>query len=150
MEILLTKLWLYNDWANKSLINSFELQSSEISGKSMHLLCHIMNAQMIWVDRITGVKTSVGVWDDHDLETCKTMHGKASAQIKQEIENRGYELQRTIHYVNTKGLHFENQFDDILLHIFNHGTYHRAQIAQDLRINEIEPTGTDYIAFVRQ
>jgi uncharacterized damage-inducible protein DinB len=149
METLLNKLWLYNDWANKSLINSLELRVTEIPGKSMHLLSHIMNAQIIWIDRITGTRSSVGVWDDHDLETCKNMHARASAQIKQEIENRESDQQQTIEYVNSRGLHFENQFDDILLHIFNHGTYHRAQIAQDLRINELDPIGTDYIAFVR-
>ncbi|SEB04650.1 DinB family protein [Pedobacter hartonius] len=149
MNTLFNKLWQYNDWANQSLISSFEQQATAIPSKSLHLLSHIMNAQTIWAHRIRGVQATVGVWDDHDLETCKNMHQQSSAQLRQEIESPEADLQQKIQYVNTKGLHFENQLDDILLHIFNHGTYHRAQIAQDLRINELEPNNTDYIAFVR-
>jgi len=149
MKTLFNKLWLYNDWANQSLMSSLEQQATAIPVKSLHLLSHIMNTQLIWLDRIRGIQPTLGVWDDHDLETCKSMHEQASAQLKQEIKNREPDFQQMIRYINTRGLHFENQLDDVLLHIFNHGTYHRAQIAQDLRINGSEPVTTDYIAFVR-
>lgn len=149
MEPLFNKLWLYNDWANKSLIHSIRLQTGDIPYKTMHLLSHIMNAQLVWMERIKGVQTSVGIWDDHDLDTCAKMHEKASAGIKEEIVDRTAELQQIIRYTSSKGIAFENQMDDILMQIFNHGTYHRGQIAQDLRINAMEPIGTDYIAFLR-
>ncbi|WP_414711827.1 DinB family protein [Sphingobacterium sp. UBA1498] len=44
---------------------------------------------------------------------------------------------------------FHNKVNDILLHVFNHGTYHRAQIASEMRRNGVEPINTDYITFIR-
>ena len=38
---------------------------------------------------------------------------------------------------------------EILLHIVNHSTYHRAQVAKELRANGFEPINTDYITYVR-
>lgn len=104
---------------------------------------------MIWLARIREIPVSVGVWDEHDLETCKKMHQQASAQIKSEIDSRITMLQQTVKYKTTKGVPYEDHIDDILLHLFNHGTYHRGQIAQDLRLNGFEPINTDYITFLR-
>ena len=39
--------------------------------------------------------------------------------------------------------------EDILIQVFNHGTYHRAQVAKDLRGNGLAPVNTDYITYVR-
>lgn len=150
MKTLFNKLWQYNDWANKSLIDSMSQQEVLLSGKSLQLLSHIMNAQLIWIERIKGIKPKLGVWDEHDLNTCRRLHQLASGQIKEEIENRESDWQEIIRYCNSLGQHFETQLDDILIHVFNHGTYHRAQIAQDLRINELAPIGTDYIVFARK
>ncbi|SDK95848.1 DinB family [Sphingobacterium mizutaii] len=36
---------------------------------------------------------------------------------------------------------------DIMFHIINHSNYHRAQIATELRKQEIEPIQTDYIKY---
>jgi uncharacterized damage-inducible protein DinB len=149
MEIILNKLWQYNDWANTSLLSSLEQQGTALPGTSLHLISHIMNAQMIWLNRIRGLPQQYGVWDDHDLHTCRNMHEEASPLLKQEIANHAAELQKIIHYTNTRGISYENKLDDIFLQIFNHGTYHRAQIAQNSRINAQEPINTDYINFAR-
>jgi len=73
MESLFNKLWLYNDWANTSLISSLKNQSEAVPYKSIHLLSHMMNAQLIWVSRIQGMQASVAVWDDHDLDKCRSL-----------------------------------------------------------------------------
>ena len=150
MKTFFNKLWQYNDWANLSLIDSMAQQEEVLPHKSLQLLSHIMNAQLIWIERIKGVISKHGVWDEHDLATCRKLHLLSSEQIQAEIENRKTDWQETILYSNSLGQHFETQLDDILLHVFNHGTYHRAQIAQALRINELTPLGTDYITFARK
>lgn len=38
---------------------------------------------------------------------------------------------------------------DIMFHIVNHSTYHRAQIATELKDHGIEPLKTDYILYKR-
>lgn len=151
MEAIFDKLWLYNDRANISLLDSLEKQrhTQNLPSKSLRLLSHIVNTQMIWLGRIREIPASVGVWEEHDLETCKKMHQQASIQIKKEIDSRIAMLQQTVKYKTTKGVPYEDHIDDILLHLFNHGTYHRGQIAQDLRLNGLEPINTDYITFLR-
>lgn len=59
-------------------------------------------------------------------------------------------LAEIIVYANTKGEAFQTAIHDIMIQVFNHGTYHRAQIACNLRQGGLEPVNTDYITFVRQ
>ena len=86
MKTFFNKLWQYNDWANLSLIDSMAQQEEVLPHKSLQLLSHIMNAQLIWIERIKGVISKHGVWDEHDLATCRKLHLLSSEQIQAEIE----------------------------------------------------------------
>ncbi|MCD0487605.1 hypothetical protein LPB86_05155 [Pedobacter sp. MC2016-14] len=150
MDNFLKQMWLYNDWANKLLFESFKQNEARVPYACMHLLSHIMNAQSRWLSRLEIRKASTGVWDDHSLETCVAMHtntadGIAAQIAKQEANPESAPLK----CYTTDGREFQNNINDILLHIFNHGTYHRAQIAQEMRKNGLDPVNTDYIQFVR-
>ena len=59
------------------------------------------------------------------------------------------DLDRDIHYSNSKGDQFSTRASDILQHLIIHGQHHRAQIAVVLRLNGIEPPRTDYIYYLR-
>lgn len=59
-------------------------------------------------------------------------------------------LEELISYSNSKGEMFSNTIDDVLFHVINHSTYHRAQIATDLKIAQIESANTDYILYRRK
>jgi uncharacterized damage-inducible protein DinB len=58
-------------------------------------------------------------------------------------------LTETINYRNSKGAMFGNITRDILFHIINHSTYHRAQIAFEFKQNNLEPIVSDYIFYKR-
>ncbi|MFC3356180.1 DinB family protein [Sphingobacterium zeae] len=45
---------------------------------------------------------------------------------------------------------FHNKVNDILLHVFNHGTYHRAQIASEMRRNSVELKGIHNFQFYNE
>lgn len=141
------QLWLYNDWANKLLLNVMELHEETLPAPCLHLFSHIVNTQMIWLSRINGEPSPVAVWEDHPLSTCGSYHKLSSAGLQQKIDGSSGEI--TVGYANTKNISFQNSLQDILLHIFNHGTYHRAQIATEMKRNGLEPVNTDYITFVR-
>lgn len=53
-------------------------------------------------------------------------------------------------YANSEGTPFETPLRDILTHVANHGTHHRAQIVLVLREAKIAPPPTDYIFYVRK
>lgn len=149
MENLFNRLWLYNNWANQSLFKLFEQYGPQLPANCLHLLSHIVNTQLVWLSRLNGEAAALKPWDDHSLEECRLLHEQSAAQLKQEIENISVQPDQKLRYTNTQGITFENSSSDILLHVFNHATYHRAQIAQELRRNGLEPINTDYISFVR-
>lgn len=143
-------LWSYNDWANKLVIKTMKSQINTLPPKCLLLLSHIVNAQIIWLCRLNGQIPDLGVWDEHNLITCEKYHNLASAGLGEKIRKyKDYEIHR-IQYKNTKNDEFDNSIEDILLHTFNHGTYHRAQIAAEMRKNGLEPISTDYILFIRK
>lgn len=148
MELQLKKLWLYNNWANMLVIENMLSNSNVVPAKCLLLLSHIINTQMIWASRINGEKSNLGVWDTHTLQECQKYQNKSAELLLNLIidyHNHG----RIIQYTNSKNLSFENSLEDILLHVFNHGTYHRAQIASEMRLNGFEPLNTDYITYQR-
>jgi uncharacterized damage-inducible protein DinB len=112
------------------------------------LFSHIVNAQTRWISRINGTTPSFGVWQLHDLETCRILLEESANGLTQleQMENIGDQI---IKYSTTTDVHFETSIADILLHVFNHGTYHRAQIAKEMKQHNIQPVSTDYIQFVR-
>ena len=59
------------------------------------------------------------------------------------------DLDKMIHYNNTKGEASVNSVRDILFHVINHSTYHRGQIATEFRQNGLDPLVTDYIYYKR-
>ena len=145
----LYQLWIYNNWANQLLIDALKNQPEAIPSKCLHLLSHLTNAQSIWTSRLDGKVPDVGVWEEYSLADCERHHIQSSTALTQIIAGYKEGEQVSVSYTNTKNEPFTNSLLDILLHIFNHGTYHRAQIAAEMRRNGLEPINTDYITFAR-
>jgi len=145
----LVQLWLYNDWANGLLIAKMKKEAERLPANCLRLLSHIMNAQLIWLYRLNSQPSPVGVWDEHSLVKREHYHQLASTGLGIKIKEYNTRASEVVSYQNTKHEHFQNLYGDLLLHVLNHGTYHRAQIATEMRNNGIEPINTDYISFVR-
>lgn len=145
----LEQLWLYNNWANDILFKTFESYGDGMPASCLRLLSHISNAQSTWLNRINGEKQVVGLWDVHDLAACKKLLAETSQGLKAAMERHADDLDIKIEYANSQGRVFQNSLFDILFQVFNHGTYHRAQIAMEMRMNGLQPVNTDYINFLR-
>lgn len=152
LQAMLRKLCAYNNWANSLLLDALTdasaIHSAVIPDYCITLLSHIANAQIIWTSRIRGTAPEVSVWQVHDLNTCRAMLLKSAKDLKDIVEN-DTSHDRIIKYKTFTAEPFETALTDILLHVFNHGTYHRAQIAKEMKIQGIKPVNTDYIQFVR-
>ena len=59
------------------------------------------------------------------------------------------EFSKVVEYKNIKGDSFKNTLSDIIAHVFNHSSYHRGQIAQQVKKSNGKPAITDFIAFAR-
>ena len=92
----------------------------------------------------------LNLWVDEGLAACAE-RAEASAQRWQSVLDgrAATDLDQPIAYTNSKGISFETPLRDLLSHVVNHSTHHRAQIALVLRDANIAPPLTDYISFVR-
>lgn len=147
-ENLFFDLFDYNHQMNAKLIESFENHLSSVPQKALFLFSHIQNAHHIWNARINGIKPLHEVFQEHQIEILKELNEENYRTSMEILKNKNPE--EIIHYTNTKGQSFSNTIQDILFHVINHSTYHRAQIATLFRQHNLEPIPTDYISFKRK
>ena len=55
-----------------------------------------------------------------------------------------------VNYRNSKGEQWSSRVEDILTHVLFHSTYHRGQIAMQMRASGLTPACTDFIYAVRE
>lgn len=147
---VLKNLSEYNIWANQTMLDVFSGLPS-VPNNAARIFSHALNAQAIWIARITGTQSPVKVWQEHSLEELKKLHASASYKIAELVSNADeQEFNRLIEYKNSQGNQYSTRVLDILTHAFNHATYHRAQVATDLRKNGHTPPNTDYVTYVRE
>ena len=108
---------------------------------------HIVNAHQIWNARIL-TEQELGVWQMNEWDDVLAIHNANYAKTIQIINQ--VDMGLVLQYANSSGLRFSNKIKDILFHVINHSTYHRAQIATELKNSGIEPILTDYIFYKRQ
>lgn len=142
-------LFKYNNWATKATIQSINEISSP-SERIISLISHILAAQQIWFSRIIGEKSTLSPWEVYTIEECLKISEIVNERYTNFLEHASDEgLEKIIHYSNTRGERFENSIKDILTHVINHSTYHRAQIALLVKEAGSSPAVTDYIVYQR-
>ena len=132
---------------NQRLIDLNSKNLNQVNVKSVDLLNHILNAHQIWNARINN-QVSFEVWQKHNFSDLVEINDSNFKNTLQIIDSRN--LEELISYSNSKGEIFSNTIDDVLFHVINHSTYHRAQIITDLKISQLEPANTDYIFYRRK
>ncbi len=144
-------LFDYNDWANRRVINSLK-ENSPVNEKTYSLFSHTIIAQILWLNRLKKEDYEIkDFWQLLGLNELDKLIGRSTLDWKTFIKMQDEkELQSIYSYHNSKGKRYENTLAQIMTHVINHSTYHRAQIAIFLREENINPPPTDYIAFFRE
>ena len=150
MKKYFVKLFEYTDWANKRVIEALKKQSVD-DAKIFSLLGHVLAAQFIWLNRIKALSPPpYKLWADYSLQELEAMAGEAGKQWLTYLrETQAENFDRELHYKNYSGDPFVNNVEMIMVHVANHGTYHRAQIAMLMRQKGLEPVNTDFITYDR-
>lgn len=147
----------YDRWASNRLLQAMESEGIE-NPKALRLFMHTFDAQQVWHDRIRHsifkekFDNSLPSYQDGDLSVAKAKEKMDEVHIKLDrlidyIEEA--RLEKSIAYASLEGGQYLNSLEDILTHIVNHGTHHRAQISALLRSEGHTPPQTDYIYFTR-
>lgn len=159
-EILM--LFDYSAWANRRILDAAEgLSQAQFTalagldyGSLRGTLVHILSAQSIWRKRCQeGISPSNPLVEDAFptlavLRERWSEEERAMAAFLASLTDA--DLQRTIHYRTTKGAPYEDPLWQLLLHVINHGTQHRAEAAVMLTQQSRSPGNVDLIVFLRE
>ncbi len=147
MQNFFLELFDYNHQSNQQLIEAIQSNQKSVSPKTILLFSHILNAQHIWNQRVHKKPNDYGVWQLQDVNDFDEINEENHSLSLAILQNQN--LNETINYNNTKGDSFTNTIRDVLFHIINHSTYHRAQVASEFRNANLKPLVTDYIFYKR-
>lgn len=159
---MLLQLSAYNLWANGTLlrvVNNIpkELQHAEVPGSfpSLHkTIMHLWDAESIWWQRMK-LQERIAVPGEAFAGTTEEA-GKQLLVINKQwhewiVGAQEHVLQHVFMYHNSKREQFKQPIYHMLLHIFNHGTYHRGQIVNQLRqLGITKIPATDFILWSRK
>src|SRR5215469_13811772 len=155
------QLYDYNVWANHRTLTAAEKLSPEQFTRPVassfssvcDTLAHICGAEWIWLERFQGRSPS-SLPDLAQLQNVKSLR---EHWLPQEQRLLGFvreltqsALEREFEYKTLKFGAHRNPLWQSLLHLVNHGTYHRGQVTTLLRQLRAEPVLTDLIYFYRE
>ena len=148
MKEFFIKWYHYNAWANRRVITCLE-QQNVLDEKILSVFGHLMAANFIWLNRIKDLpKSKYELWGKYNLEELRNMVEEAG-QLWESFINENENFDRLMKYHNYVGDYFENNVQQIMIHLVNHGTYHRGQVAMLLRQKGFDPVNTDFITYDR-
>ena len=148
MKNYFNRLYHYNRWANQ-LFSEVILKHTPENAQIHRLFSHIGNAQRVWLNRILNTDADTpGVFEVFSLID-SAYRLKQSSQDWIDFIKKEENFDQTISYYNSRGESFISPLQDINLHVANHSTHHRGQLAMLLREEEITPPASDYIFFIR-
>jgi len=145
----LARLVAHLGWANQRALAALRA-AGPTTGRTIDLFAHILAAEHVWLARLEERPATMTVWPTLTLEECERVADQNLAGLSAFVSRLAADdLRRDCRYTNTAGQPFVSAVEDILLHVCLHGSYHRGQIARDLRAGGAEPNPTDFIAYVR-
>lgn len=162
MKELLLQYAAYNIWANQQLlavINALppETQTATVASSfdSLHkTILHILDAESIWWQRLKLQERIIRPSENFQGNTFEAaqkllqQNGQWQEWLQQATERA---VQHVFQYQNSKREQFKQPVCQMLLHLFNHGTYHRGQLVTMLRQLGIENIpATDFIVWSRR
>lgn len=148
MKKYFLKLYRYNAWANAKVLDALNKQHVH-DEKILGLMGHVLAAQFIWLNRIKGLpKSPYKLWHNYPLDELLVMGKEVGENWLSFIETTD-SFDRELTYTNYVGDPYVNNVEHIMMHLVNHSTYHRAQVALLLRQKGFEPVNTDFITYDR-
>lgn len=162
MKEILLQFAAYNTWANQKLLEIIlalpeEKQKQEMpsSFKSLYAtVLHMWDAESAWWQRMKLNERIIAPSENFNGTMKDVCNGlmQQNQQWHDWVKNSSDAmLDHVFQYYNSKKEHFKQPIFQMLLHVFNHGTYHRGQLVNMLRQLGIEKIPqTDFIVWSRR
>ena len=151
MHPFFQRLFAFDAWANRETLRSLKT-SPVITQRAVDLLGHILLTEKYVWEVVNGHDPTY-LWNarNPDLAECERMIDDLGLRWPNFLHDHTEEtLARTIDYMNSAGQHVQQTVSDLLTHAVNHSTYHRGQIATQVRNAGGEPAKTDFTIWTRE
>jgi uncharacterized damage-inducible protein DinB len=162
MNYTLQKHLAYNLWANGKFVeilkntddNLFEKEVISSFPSLKKTICHVWDAESIWLSRINGVSPTA--WPSHNFNGNKAQCLQGFLNTSEELVDFFADLEDTYteKRINFKTMHGEEAsetIEGIVFHVVNHGSFHRGQLVTMLRtLGVTQIPATDLIRYLRQ
>lgn len=152
------ELYAYNHWANDKVLDSvsglsweeFARKDKTSYGSLWGTLVHIFGVEWLYPQRwngnspralpkpesITGFDALRNYWSD-----------VRAGQLQFLAELTEEKLRGRLEYINLQGEKYAYPLVEQMKHLVNHSTYHRGQVAQQLRLMGKPAVSTDYLLY---
>lgn len=145
MKAFFEQLFEYNHSMNQQVGMLLKQQDALVFQKSTEMFGHIINAHHIWISRLAQLAPIYTTWQPQRISDSLEIDMINFAETLPLIHN--LELGKTVPGLTVKGRPCFKSAAETLFHVINHSTYHRAQIATELRRNGVDPITTDFILY---
>lgn len=116
-------------------------------------LGHLVGAEWVWLRRWLGESpTSVPAWQrDLDLNHLRQQLSSIEVERAEWLTRLAdSDLSAMLSYSTLNGQLYVHRLGDLVRHVVNHSTYHRGQLATQLRQLGATPPSTDFIRYLRE
>lgn len=155
------QLYDYNSWANQRSVGAAEKLSNEQFTRPMgssfssvrDTLAHIYGAEWIWLERFQGRSPSAlpNVNQFHDAQILRETWLELEQRLLSFVAGlTRSDLDRQMEYKTLRFGVYTNPMWQSMLHLVNHGTYHRGQVTTLLRQLGAQPVLLDLMHFYRE
>ena len=144
------RLFRYDAWANREVLAALHAIGNAPE-RSVELLAHMAGAGNVWLARLKQEQPPLAIWPQLSLTECERYLLTLESAWPEQLDKLGLSsLAENVEYRNSRGEEFSTSVADVLMQVLMHGTYHRGQIAMDMRAHGFTPVLTDYIAAERK
>ena len=150
----------YNYWANDRILDAAAgvpqevFASASLGYARLHrTLVHTLSAEWIWRSRWQGASPAA-MLDPNEFPSLDALRTRWDAERRQMyafLDMLGDDdLGRVVEYTTTGGQRYANALWHLMVHLINHGTQHRSELAMLLTELGHSPGDIDIISFVRE
>jgi uncharacterized damage-inducible protein DinB len=150
MKDYFIRLFEYDKYANLVILKAIREADNPL--QSIQLFGHLLAAQQRWLARCQySTAPEVDIWPKQETLPFEEILADNFQQWTALLSTiTPANLEQRIAYKNSAGTPFADKLIDILTQVTNHGTHHRAQIGQQLKLAGVDKLPvTDYIYFIR-
>lgn len=148
----------YTIWANDRVLDGARQLAPDVLAAPIRagwlsphgVLVHMLAAEQVWLSRWQGDSPDrlLSAGDLPTLDAVVEAWAPLREAFRAFLQAMG-DPDRAVSYQTTRGIPQQDVLWQMIVHVFNHNTEHRAQVALVLAQNGIDVGSLDFITFVR-